>query len=83
MCHVKRNFVEQGRTVNLLQRSVTTMTQEIDRLKAAIEALKIEKRNLDQVLQTTSTERDDLSLECETLAEKLENAEAQVLLVTE
>ncbi|KAJ7791710.1 hypothetical protein B0H14DRAFT_190627 [Mycena olivaceomarginata] len=48
MCHVKRNFVEQGRTVNILQRNVTTMTQEVDRLKAAIEALKIEKRNLDQ-----------------------------------
>ncbi|KAJ7894454.1 hypothetical protein B0H14DRAFT_3652021 [Mycena olivaceomarginata] len=83
MCHVKRNLVEQGRTVDLLQRNVTTMTQEVDRLKAANEALEIGKRNLDQVLQTTSTERDDLSLDYERLAEKLDNAEAQVLLFTE
>ncbi|KAJ7769681.1 hypothetical protein DFH07DRAFT_735917 [Mycena maculata] len=76
MCQVKRLYVDQGRTVNQLTRNVETLTQEADRLKAAIEASKLEKRRL-------SAEKDDLSLECRKLHEQLDSAEAQMLLVTE
>ncbi|KAJ7916739.1 hypothetical protein B0H13DRAFT_1609053 [Mycena leptocephala] len=65
MCHVKRLYVDQGRTVNQLTRNVTALTQEVDRLKAAIEVLKIEKRHLEQAWQTVSAERDNISSECE------------------
>jgi chromosome segregation ATPase len=83
MCHVKRLYVDQGRTVNQLTRNVTALTQEVDRLKAAIEVLKIEKRHLEQAWQTVSAERDNISVECERLHERLDNTEAEILLVTE
>ncbi|KAJ7621318.1 hypothetical protein FB45DRAFT_139282 [Roridomyces roridus] len=83
MCQVKRNFVEQGRTVNQLARNASTVSQDMDRLKASIEALKLEKRNWEQAWQSVSAEKDDLSSECQRLHEQLDNAQAQILLVTE
>ncbi|KAJ7468970.1 hypothetical protein B0H11DRAFT_1729506 [Mycena galericulata] len=83
LCQVKRNYVNQGQTVNELTRNNTRLSQEVDRLKAAIEALKIEKRRLEQAWQTVSAEKDDISLECGKLHEQLDTAEAQMLLVTE
>ncbi|KAJ6598295.1 hypothetical protein DFH09DRAFT_903657 [Mycena vulgaris] len=83
MCYIKRLYVDQGRTVNQLTRNTTSLSQEVDRLKAAIEVSKIEKRHLEQALQTASTERDEVSSECQRLHEQLDNAEAHILLVTE
>ncbi|KAJ7176769.1 hypothetical protein C8R46DRAFT_889424 [Mycena filopes] len=83
MCHVKHLYIEQGRANNQYQRNITSLNQEVDRLKANIEALKIEKRRLDQGWQTASAERDSLASECEKLHEQLDNAESQMLLVTE
>ncbi|KAJ7621323.1 hypothetical protein FB45DRAFT_753957 [Roridomyces roridus] len=83
ICHVKRNFVEQGRTVNELVRNASTVSQDMDRLKASIEVLKLEKRNWEQAWQSVSAEKDDLSSECQRLHEQLENAQAQIHIVTE
>ncbi|KAJ7489232.1 hypothetical protein FB451DRAFT_1024219 [Mycena latifolia] len=83
MCYVKRLYVDQGRTVNQLTRNVSSLTQEVDRLKAAIEVLKIEKRRLEQAWQTVSAERDQTSAECQKLHEQLDEAEAQIRFVTE
>ncbi|KAJ6551218.1 hypothetical protein B0H19DRAFT_164463 [Mycena capillaripes] len=83
MCRLKRLYVDQGRELNQQTRNLTALTQEVDRLKAAIEVLKIEKRRLEQAWQTVSAERDDISLECERLHEQLDNAEAEMMLVTE
>ncbi|KAJ6482486.1 hypothetical protein C8R45DRAFT_303164 [Mycena sanguinolenta] len=69
MCHVKRNFLDQGREFK-------AVSQEVDRLKAALEVLKIEKRHLEH-------ERDSFSLECERLHAQLDNAQAQMQLLTE
>ncbi|KAJ7100734.1 hypothetical protein B0H15DRAFT_769964 [Mycena belliarum] len=76
MCHVKRIYVEQGRNMNQL-------TREVDRLKAAIEVLKIEKRRMEQACQTISAERDQLAGDCQKLHDDVDKAEAQILLVTE
>ncbi|KAJ6598286.1 hypothetical protein DFH09DRAFT_1394413 [Mycena vulgaris] len=83
MCHLKSLNVEQGRTVNQLTHNATSLSQEVERLKIAIEALKIEKRRLEQSWQSVSAERDDASSECQKLHEQLDDAEAQILLVTE
>lgn len=83
MCQVKRNFVEQGRTVNQLMRNATTASQDVDRLKASIEALKLEKRNWEQAWQSVSAEKDELSVECSKLHEQLHNADAQILFLSE
>ncbi|KAF7377574.1 RING-type domain-containing protein [Mycena sanguinolenta] len=73
MCHVKRNFLDQGRELK-------AVSQEVDRLKAALEVLKFEKRHLEQAL---STERDSFSSECERLHIQLDKAQAQMQLLTE
>ncbi|KAJ7779252.1 hypothetical protein B0H16DRAFT_1300295 [Mycena metata] len=83
MCNVKHLYIEQGRTLNQHLRNITTLTQEVDRLKAGFEALKIEKRRLEEAWQNVSAERDNVASECEKLHEQLDNAEAQMLLVTE
>ncbi|KAJ6498582.1 hypothetical protein C8R47DRAFT_971708 [Mycena vitilis] len=84
MCRVKRLYVDQGGQVKAL-------TQEVDRLKASIEALKLEKRNSiealkrdwEQAWQTVSNERDNVLRECDRLNEQLDKAEAEILLITE
>ncbi|KAJ7251110.1 hypothetical protein B0H12DRAFT_1018771 [Mycena haematopus] len=76
MCHVKRNFLDQGREFK-------SVSQEVDRLKAALEVLRIEKRHLEQSWQTVSTERDNIFSECERLHAQLDNVQAQMSLLTE
>ncbi|KAF7369186.1 RING-type domain-containing protein [Mycena venus] len=97
MCQVKRNFVDQGRTVNQLQRNISSVSQEmdrvkqeVDRVKAAYEALKLVNRTLEHACQTASTERDEASLECNRLHEQLllvteqnETAQNQLVLLNE
>ena len=83
ICHVKHLYFDQQRLANQLTSKCTTLTQEVDRLKAAVEVLKIEKRRLEQAYQSVSDERDEMSTENDKLHEQLENAEAQVFLVTE
>ncbi|KAJ7182811.1 hypothetical protein C8R43DRAFT_868474 [Mycena crocata] len=83
MCQVKRNFVQQGRTVHQLTLDADSLSLEVDRLKAAIEALKIEKRRLEQLWQNVCNDRDSLTSECNKLHAELDNAEARILLVTE
>ncbi|KAJ7829156.1 hypothetical protein B0H14DRAFT_2810462, partial [Mycena olivaceomarginata] len=50
ICDLKRNFVTQGRTVGQLQADVTSLSQEVDRLKAVVEALQPEKSSLEQTI---------------------------------
>ncbi|KAF8201315.1 hypothetical protein K438DRAFT_1582265 [Mycena galopus ATCC 62051] len=83
MCNIKRNFLAQGSEVKDLQRNLTSLTQEVDRLKAALEVLKIEKRRSEEAWQTVSGERDDFSAECDQLHEHLDSAQSQILLLTE
>ncbi|KAJ7097640.1 hypothetical protein C8R44DRAFT_643327 [Mycena epipterygia] len=83
MCHVKHLYRDQRSAANQLTRNVSALSQEVDRLKAAIEVLRIQKRDLEQAWQTVSAERDDVSLECHRLHEQLDNQEAQMLLITE
>ncbi|KAJ6618161.1 hypothetical protein B0H10DRAFT_1267336 [Mycena sp. CBHHK59/15] len=83
MCHVKHLYINQGRTVDQLTRNTAALSQEVDLLNAALEALKIEKRRLEQSWQTLSTERDTLNSVCHSLREQLNDAETKLQLVTE
>ncbi|KAJ7705548.1 hypothetical protein B0H17DRAFT_1299049 [Mycena rosella] len=83
MCYVKRLYVDQGRTVNQLTRNGTALNQEIDRLKAAVEVLKGEKRRLEQAWQTVSAEKESAESECRRLNAELDRAEAEIVFLKE
>jgi predicted RNase H-like nuclease (RuvC/YqgF family) len=50
MHDLTHNIVEQGRTVSQLQADVTSLSQEVDRLKAVVEALQTEKSCSEQTI---------------------------------
>ncbi|KAJ7069942.1 hypothetical protein C8F01DRAFT_537407 [Mycena amicta] len=83
LAHVKNLYRDQVRNVTSLSRANDSLTQESDRLKAAVEVLKLEKRRLEQNWQTASTERDDMAAEYARLQEQLSNVEGQLVLMTE
>ncbi|KAK7023117.1 RING-type domain-containing protein, partial [Favolaschia claudopus] len=83
MCQVKRNFVDQGRTVNQLGRQVAALTQEADLEKAKVESLRSEKERLEESLTTVTADREQWVVECDRLAEDLEATQAHLFMSME
>ncbi|KAF7299162.1 RING-type domain-containing protein [Mycena indigotica] len=83
IAHVRKLLNDQRAHVAGLAHTNEALTQDIDRLKASFEALKIEKRRIEQNLQTVSSERDGISAEYNRIHEQLTNVEGQLVLMTE
>ncbi|KAF7291630.1 RING-type domain-containing protein [Mycena chlorophos] len=80
IAHVKKLYRTERQQTAALGRSNEGLSQELDRIKASVEALKLERRRLEQNAQA---DRDNAAAEHARIQEQLSKVEGQLVLMTE